>query len=173
MKILVSLFLGALTVMSAADSAYEFAMKSITGQQVELKQFQGKLVLFVNVASQCGYTPQYKGLEALYRKYKDKGFVIVGVPANNFGQQEPGTNEEIATFCKRNYDVTFPIMSKVDVKGPSMTPLYSYLTKTGGDVKWNFTKFLVGKDGKVIERFEPGVDPLDAKLTGAIEKALQ
>jgi glutathione peroxidase len=159
--------------MSAADSAYEFAMKSITGQQVELKQFQGKLVLFVNVASQCGYTPQYKGLEALYRKYKDKGFVIVGVPANNFGQQEPGTNEEIATFCKRNYDVTFPIMSKVDVKGPSMTPLYSYLTKTGGDVKWNFTKFLVGKDGKVIERFEPGVDPLDAKLTGAIEKALQ
>jgi glutathione peroxidase len=159
--------------MSAADSAHEFAMKSITGQQVELKQFQGKPVLFVNVASQCGYTPQYKGLEALYRKYKDKGFVIVGVPANNFGQQEPGTNEEIATFCKRNYDVTFPIMSKVDVKGPSMTPLYSYLTKTGGDVKWNFTKFLVGKDGKVIERFEPGVDPLDAKLTGAIEKALQ
>lgn len=159
--------------MSAADSAYEFAMKSITGQPVELKQFAGKPVLFVNVASQCGYTPQYKGLEALYRKYKDKGFVIVGVPANNFGQQEPGTNEEIATFCKRNYDVTFPIMSKVDVKGPSMTPLYGYLTKTGGDVKWNFTKFLVGKDGKVIERFEPGVDPLDTKLTGAIEKALQ
>lgn len=159
--------------LSAADSAYEFTMNSITGTPVALKQFSGKPVLFVNVASQCGYTPQYKGLEALYRKYKDQGFVIVGVPANNFGAQEPGSNEEIATFCKRNYDVTFPIMSKVDVKGSSMTPLYSYLTKTGGDIKWNFTKFLVGKDGKVIERFEPGVEPMDAKVTSAIEKALK
>lgn len=159
--------------LSAADSAYEFTMNSITGTPVALKQFSGKPVLFVNVASQCGYTPQYKGLEALYRKYKDQGFVIVGVPANNFGAQEPGSNEEIATFCKRNYDVTFPIMSKVDVKGSSMTPLYSYLTKTGGDIKWNFTKFLVGKDGKVIERFEPGVEPMDAKVTAAIEKALK
>ena len=148
-------------------------MNSIAGKPVALKEFAGKPVLFVNVASQCGYTPQYKGLEALYRKYKDQGFVIVGVPANNFGAQEPGSNEEIATFCKRNYDVTFPMMSKVEVKGSSITPLYAYLTKTGGDVKWNFTKFLVGKDGKVIERFESGVDPMDAKLTGAIEKALK
>jgi glutathione peroxidase len=99
--------------------------------------------------------------------------VVVGVPANNFGSQEPGTDEEIATFCKRNYDVTFPMMSKVDVKGPNMTPLYGYLTKTGGDVKWNFTKFLVGKDGKVIERFESGVSPDDAKLIAAIEKAIK
>jgi glutathione peroxidase len=159
--------------MSAAESAHEFSMKAIDGKQVDLKQFAGKPVLFVNVASQCGYTPQYKGLEALYRKYKDQGLVIVGVPANNFGSQEPGTNEEIATFCKRNYDVSFPMMSKVEVKGGSMTPLYGYLTQKGGDVKWNFTKFLVGKNGKVIERFEPGVDPMAAELTGAIEKALK
>lgn len=159
--------------LTAADSAHEFSMKSIDGKPTALKNFSGKVVLFVNVASQCGYTPQYKGLEALYRKYKDQGFTVVGVPANNFGSQEPGSDSEIATFCKRTYDVTFPMMSKVDVKGPNMTPLYSYLTKTGGDVKWNFTKFLVGKDGKVIERFEPGVSPDDAKLTGAIEKALK
>jgi glutathione peroxidase len=159
--------------MSAAESAHEFTMNAIDGKPVALKSFAGKAVLFVNVASRCGYTPQYKGLEALYRKYKDQGLVVVGVPSNNFGAQEPGTDEEIASFCKRNYDVSFPMMSKVDVKGPSMTPLYSYLTKTGGDVKWNFTKFLVGKDGKVIERFEPGVDPMDAKLTAAIEKALK
>ncbi|MCX6609876.1 MAG: glutathione peroxidase [Acidobacteria bacterium] len=173
MKILVSLFLGAILTMSAADSTHEFTMNSIAGKPVALKEFAGKPVLFVNLASQCGYTPQYKGLEELYRKYKAQGFVIVGVPANNFGAQEPGSNEEIATFCKRNYDVSFPMMSKVEVKGSNITPLYSYLTRTGGDVKWNFTKFLVGKDGKVIERFEPGVDPMDAKLTSAIEKSLK
>ncbi len=159
--------------MSAADSTHEFTMNSIQGKPVSLKEFAGKPVLYVNVASRCGYTPQYKGLEELYRKYKAQGLVVVGVPANNFGAQEPGSDEDIATFCKRTYDVSFPMMSKVDVKGASMSPLYGYLTKTGGDVKWNFTKFLVGKDGKVIERFEPGVDPLDGKLTGAIEKALK
>jgi len=159
--------------LAAADSVHEFSMKSIDGKPAALKSYSGKVVLFVNVASQCGYTPQYKGLEALYRKYKDQGFTIVGVPANNFGSQEPGSDAEIATFCKRTYDVTFPMLSKVDVKGPNMTPLYGYLTKTDGDVKWNFTKFLVGKDGKVIERFEPGVAPEDGKLTGAIEKALK
>ena len=148
-------------------------MNSIQGKPVALKEFHGKPVLFVNVASQCGYTPQYKGLEALYRKYKDQGFVIVGVPANNFGSQEPGSNEEIATFCKRNYDVTFPIMSKVDVKGAAMAPLYGYLTKTGGDIKWNFTKFLVGKDGKVIQRFESNVAPEDPAFIAAIEKAIR
>jgi glutathione peroxidase len=166
---------GAIFAMSlaAADSAHEFTMNSIEGKPVALKSYSGKVVLFVNVASKCGYTPQYTGLEALYRNYKDKGFAIVGVPANNFGAQEPGSDADIATFCKRTYDVTFPMLSKVDVKGPNIAPLYGYLTKTGGDVKWNFTKFLVGKDGKVIERFEPGVTPEDAKLTGAIEKALR
>ncbi len=148
-------------------------MKTIDGEPAPLKQYQGKVVLIVNVASRCGYTPQYAGLEQLYRKYKDRGFVIVGVPANNFGGQEPGTEAEIKEFCKRNYDLTFPMMSKVSVKGGDMTPLYQYLTSSaGGDVKWNFTKFLAGKDGKVIGRFEPNVKPDAPELLAAIEKAL-
>jgi glutathione peroxidase len=162
-----------LVVMSMlAASAHDFQMKAIDGKDVSLASFKGRPVLFVNVASRCGYTPQYKGLEALYRKYKDRGLVVVGVPANNFGGQEPGTNEEIQQFCSRNYDVTFPMMSKVSVKGPDMAPLYGYLTQTGGDVKWNFTKFLVGKDGKVIKRFEPNVSPDSPELVSAIEAAL-
>lgn len=162
-----------LVVMSMlAASVHDFQMKAIDGKDVSLASFKGRPVLFVNVASRCGYTPQYKGLEALYRKYKDRGLVVVGVPANNFGGQEPGTNEEIQQFCTRNYDVTFPMMSKVSVKGPDMTPLYGYLTQTGGDVKWNFTKFLVGKDGKVIKRFEPNVSPDSPELVSAIEAAL-
>ncbi len=157
----------------AASSIHEFTLKTIDGQPAPLKQFQGKVVLVVNVASRCGYTPQYEGLEKLYRKYKDRGFVVIGVPANNFGGQEPGTDAEIKEFCTRNYGVTFPMMSKVSVKGADMTPLYQYLTSAaGGDVKWNFTKFLVGKDGKVIARFEPGVKPESAELAAAIEKAL-
>lgn len=162
-----------LVVMSMlAASAHDFQMKAIDGKEVSLASFKGHPVLFVNVASRCGYTPQYKGLEALYRKFKDRGLVIVGVPANNFGGQEPGTNEEIQQFCSRNYDVTFPMMSKVSVKGSDAAPLYGYLTQTGGDVKWNFTKFLVGKDGKVIQRFEPNVAPDSAQLIAAIEAAL-
>lgn len=160
--------------LAAANSAHEFTMNSIDGKPVNLASFQGKAVLFVNVASQCGYTPQYSGLESLYKKYKDRGLVVVGVPANNFGSQEPGTNEEIKTFCSRKYNVTFPMMSKVSVKGGDMTPLYSYLTAAkGGDVRWNFTKFLVGKDGKVLGRFEPNVAPESPELTAAVEKALQ
>src|SRR5438552_16583417 len=121
-------------------------MKDIDGKDVKLADFKGKTVLLVNVASKCGYTPQYAGLEALYRKYKEQGFVIVGVPANNFGQQEPGTNSEIKVFCKRKYDVTFPMMAKVSVAGNDIAPLYDYLTdkkinpETGGEIKWNFTK---------------------------------
>jgi glutathione peroxidase len=155
-----------------AASAHDFQMKAIDGKDVALASFKGKPVLFVNVASRCGYTPQYKGLEALYRKYKDRGLVVVGVPANNFGGQEPGSNEEIQQFCTRNYDVTFPMMAKVSVKGADMAPLYGYLTQTGGDVKWNFTKFLVGKDGKVIKRFEPNVSPDAPELIAAVEAAL-
>lgn len=158
----------------AANSVHEFTMKSIEGKPVALSSYQGKAVLFVNVASQCGYTPQYAGLETLYQKYKDRGLVIVGVPANNFGSQEPGTDEEIKTFCTRKYNVTFPMMSKVSVKGGDITPLYSYLTAAkGGDVRWNFTKFLVGKDGKVLARFEPNVAPESPELAAAIEKAIQ
>jgi glutathione peroxidase len=158
----------------SASSVHEFTLNTIDGKPAPLSAYKGKVVLFVNVASKCGYTPQYTGLQSLYMKYKDKGLVIVGVPANNFGGQEPGTNEEIATFCSRTYKVTFPILSKVSVKGADITPLYQYLTaNNGGDVKWNFTKFLVGKDGKPVQRFEPGVTPDSPEMAMAIEKALK
>lgn len=171
-----TILLGGLLAVSAfaASSIHEFTMNDIDGKPMPLKNLQGKAVLVVNVASQCGYTPQYSGLEALYRKYKDRGFVIVGVPANNFGGQEPGSNEEIKQFCSRKYSVTFPMLAKVSVKGSDMTPLYQYLTAAkGGDVRWNFTKFLVGKDGKVLARFESAVTPDAPELAAAIEKALQ
>jgi glutathione peroxidase len=168
--------LAAAGALMAASSIHEFTMTSIDGKPAPLSQYKGKVVMVVNVASKCGYTPQYTGLEALYEKYKDKGFVIVGVPANNFGGQEPGTNEEIAAFCSRTYNVKFPMMSKVSVKGDDKTPLYQYLTDpaspTGGDVRWNFTKFLADKNGKVIQRFESKVTPESPELTGAVEKAL-
>jgi len=156
-----------------AASVYDYSMKTIDGQPAPLAGYKGKVVMFVNVASYCGYTKQYTGLEALYRKYKDQGFVIVGVPANNFGAQEPDSDEQIKSFCSRKYDVTFPLLSKVSVKGSDITPLYSYLTKTGGDVKWNFTKFLVGKDGQVIQRFESAVAPESPELVKAVEAALK
>jgi glutathione peroxidase len=169
-----SLALGAMAF--GASSVYEFALNSIDGASVPLSAYKGKVVLLVNVASKCGYTPQYAGLEKLYEKYKDKGFVIVGLPANNFGAQEPGSNDEIKTFCSRNYNVTFPMMSKISVKGDDKTPLYQYLTdakaKTGGEIKWNFTKFLVDKNGNVINRFEPAVTPEAADLVKAVEGAL-
>jgi glutathione peroxidase len=169
----------AATTLLAASSVHEFTLKSIDGQPAPLSTYEGKVLLLVNVASKCGYTPQYAGLQKLYEQYKDKGLVVVGVPANNFGGQEPGTNEEIKTFCTRTYNVTFPMTSKVSVKGDDQTPLYQYLTSatanpaTAGDVKWNFTKFLVSKHGKVIGRFESKVRPDAPELTSAIEQALQ
>ena len=156
----------------AANSVHDFSMKSIDGKQTSLADYKGKVVLFVNVASQCGYTPQYSGLQSLYEKYEGKGLVIVGVPANDFGSQEPGSDAEIKTFCSRNYNVTFPMLSKVVVKGSGKVPLYEYLTQTGGEVKWNFTKFLVGKDGKVRARFESGTKPDAKELSNAVEQAL-
>jgi len=171
--ILLPLSLLAASLPLGAATVHEFTMKSIDGAQAPLSQFKGKVVLFVNVASQCGYTPQYKGLEALYRRFKDKGLVVVGVPANDFGAQEPGSNEEIQSFCKRTYDVTFPMMAKVSVKGASITPLYRHLVaETGGDIKWNFTKILTGKRGNVVRRFESNVDPEAPELLSAIERAL-
>src|ERR1039457_4886810 len=132
----------------AASGIYSFTLNSIDGKPAPLADYKGKVVLVVNVASQCGFTPQYSALEATYEKYKDRGFVIVGFPANNFGAQEPGTNEEIKTFCSRKYSVTFPMYSKISVKGADQTPLYAYLTKsTGGDIKGNFTKHLFRQDG--------------------------
>jgi glutathione peroxidase len=166
------------TSLFAGSGVYNFTLNSIDGKPAPLADYQGKVVLLVNVASQCGYTPQYSALEAIYEKYKDQGFVILGFPANNFGAQEPGTNEEIKTFCTRKYSVTFPMYSKISVKGADQAPLYAYLTKeTGsgiaGEIKWNFTKFLVDRDGKVIQRFEPAVTPDSKEVTGAIEKQLK
>jgi len=158
---------------------YEFNMNSIDGKPPPLASYKGKVLLLVNVASHCGFTPQYKELEAVYEKYKDRGLVVIGFPANNFMGQEPGTNEEIKTFCTRTYNVSFPLYSKISVKGDDTAPLYKYLTdksanpETGGDIKWNFTKFLVGRDGKILNRFEPSVKPDAAQVISAVEKALQ
>jgi glutathione peroxidase len=161
------------TMAFAASSIYDFTLNTIDGAPAPLSAFKGKVVLVVNVASKCGFTPQYAGLEKLYEKYKDKGFVIVGVPANNFGAQEPGTNEEIKTFCSRNYNVTFPMMSKVSVKGADKTPLYQYLTsETGKEIEWNFTKFLIDKKGNIASRFASAVTPESQDMAQAIEKAL-
>jgi glutathione peroxidase len=177
-----TLFIGVLLIMAtslfAGSGVYNFTLNSIDGKPAPLADYKGKVVLLVNVASQCGYTPQYSALESIYEKYKDQGFVILGFPANNFGAQEPGTNEEIKTFCTRKYSVTFPMYSKISVKGVDQAPLYSYLTKetgTGiaGDIKWNFTKFLVDRDGRVVQRFEPAVTPDSKEVTAAIEKQLK
>jgi glutathione peroxidase len=157
-----------------ASSVHEFTLNSIDGKPAPLSAYQGKVVLIVNVASRCGFTPQYAGLEALYEKYKDRGFTILGFPANNFGAQEPGTNEEIKTFCSSRYNVTFPMYSKISVKGDDKAPLYQFLTAaTGSEIQWNFTKFLVDKDGKVVARFEPKVTPESPDVAEAIEKALR
>jgi glutathione peroxidase len=169
--------LAAMTLLSAgvslAASIYDFAMDSIQGQPVPLSEYKGKVALVVNVASRCGYTPQYTALEATYRKYKDRGFVVLGFPANNFKSQEPGTNAEIQEFCKRTYDVTFPMFSKISVLGEDKAPLYKYLTsQMGSEIEWNFTKFLVDGDGKVLARFPSKVTPDSPEVTAAIEKAL-
>jgi glutathione peroxidase len=166
------------SLAAQTKSIYDFTMKSIDGQPVSLGSYSGKVVLLVNVASKCGFTPQYAGLEAVYEKYKDRGLIIVGIPANNFGQQEPGTNDEIKKFCSNKYNVTFPMMSKVSVLGDDKTPLYSFLTGAGtdpqfaGDIKWNFTKFLFDRSGKPVARFEPNVTPDSPQVTSAIEAAL-
>ena len=159
-------------------SIYDFTMRSIDGDHVSLKNYQGKVVLLVNVASKCGFTPQYAALESVYEKYKDKGLVIVGIPANNFAQQEPGTDEEIKKFCSNKYNVTFPMMSKVSVLGDDKTPLYVFLTgkesdpQFAGDIKWNFTKFLFDRNGNPVARFEPNVTPDSPQVTAALESAL-
>jgi len=165
------------STMSAATPLYNFKMDSIDNKPVSLGEYQGKVLLMVNVASQCGYTPQYTSLESLYEKYRDRGLVVMGFPANNFGAQEPGSNEEIKTFCSRKFAVKFPMFSKISVKGSDEAPLYQYLTKQAnpaatGDIKWNFTKFLVDRQGNVIARFEPNVTPDSPEVTSAVEKAL-
>jgi glutathione peroxidase len=162
----------------AASSIYEFTLPSIDGKPLPLANFKGKVVLVVNVASRCGFTPQYSALESTYEKYKDQGFVILGFPANNFGSQEPGTNQEIKTFCQTKYSVTFPMYAKVSVQGDDRTPLYTYLTTQAnpalvGEIKWNFTKFLVDRNGNVVKRFEPDVTPDSPEVIAAIETTLK
>ncbi len=176
--LILMLTIAAAVASAEAHSIYDFTMKSIDGQQVSLKSYHGKVVLLVNVASKCGFTPQYAGLEAVYEKYKDRGLVIVGVPANNFAQQEPGTDEEIKKFCSNKYNVSFPMMSKVSVLGDDKAPLYQFLTDksanpaVGGIIKWNFTKFLFDRNGNPVARFEPAVKPDSPEVTAAIEATL-
>ena len=148
-------------------------IKDIDGKDTSLAELKGKAYLIVNVASQCGYTGQYAGLEDLWKEYKDKGLVVVGVPCNDFGGQEPGTAEEIKTFCSSSYNVTFPLMEKVTITSGTAHPLYAALTAEGRSVGWNFTKFLVSKDGKEIKKFEPDVEPSAAELKEAIEAAIK
>jgi len=157
-------------------SVLSFTMKDIDGKDVPLSKYKGKVLLIVNVASECGFTPQYKDLEALYEKYKDQGFVILGFPANNFGAQEPGTDPEIKEFCTSKYGVTFDMFSKISVMGSDQHPLYRFITSDptyGGDVKWNFQKYLVTRDGKLAGKYFSRITPLSPELTGAIEAALK
>jgi glutathione peroxidase len=176
--ILVTLMLAATAALGAENQKplKDVPLKDIDGKETSLKAYSGKVLLVVNVASKCGNTPQYKDLEAVYEKYKDRGLVVMGFPCNDFGGQEPGTNEEVKTFCTTKYNVSFPMFDKVQVKGEPKHPLYEALTgKKGsfpGDVKWNFGKFLIGRDGKPIMRIEPKTKVDDPNVVAAIEQAL-
>jgi len=160
----------------AADSIYDIPLKDIDGKDTSLKPEQGKVLLIVNVASKCGFTPQYTALEALYQKYKDRGLVVLGFPCNQFGHQEPGTDAEIKQFCSSKYNVTFPMFDKIEVNGANRHPLYVMLagknSPFAGDIKWNFTKFLIGQDGKILKRFNSPVKPDAPEVIQAIEAAL-
>lgn len=162
--------------IAAPASPFEIPIKDIKGRDTTLATYRGKVILAVNVASRCGLTKQYAALEALYRKYQDRGFIVLGFPCNQFMGQEPGSEAEIAEFCSAKYDVTFPLFSKLDVKGPGQHPLYAYLSGPAspfpGDVAWNFGKFLIGPDGAILARFEPRTAPDDPSVIAAIENAL-
>ena len=166
---------------SAADdravAIVDHTVDSLTGEEIDLSSFRGRPMLIVNTASECGYTPQYAGLQKLHENYGDRGLVVIGFPSNDFGNQEPGSAVEIASFCRRNYGVSFPMMAKVHTKGEKQAPIYRTLTRETaegirGEIRWNFTKFLVDPEGRVVERFEPGVEPLDERITSAIEPML-
>jgi glutathione peroxidase len=170
----VSLLVSTMTIH--AQPIYDIPVKDIDLKPGTLGDYRGKVLLIVNVASKCGFTPQYKSLEAVYEKYKDKGFVVLGFPCNQFGQQEPGTNEEIKKFCSTKYSVTFPLFDKIEVNGPNRNPLYVALAGKDspypGDIKWNFTKFLIGRDGTILDRFDSKVAPDSPEAIAAIEAAL-
>lgn len=157
-------------------SVHSFSTQSLKGQKLDLAQYKGKVLLLVNTASECGYTGQYEDLEKLYGKYKEQGLVVIGFPSNDFGGQEPGSNQEIAQFCQRNYGVTFPMSEKVVVLGEKKAPLYQYLTQMApekGEVSWNFEKFIVDKNGQVVARYKSKVKPMDSELTQKIESLLK
>jgi glutathione peroxidase len=160
----------------AADSIYDIPLKDIDGKNTSLKPYKGNVLLIVNVASKCGFTPQYTALEAIYQKYKGQGLAVLGFPCNQFGGQEPGTDEEIKQFCTSKYSVTFPMFDKLEVNGANRHPLYKTLagdgSPTAGDIKWNFTKFLVGRDGKIVKRFDSKVKPDSPEMIQTIEAAL-
>jgi glutathione peroxidase len=155
---------------------YDFELKRIDGRAESLSAYRGEVLLLVNVASKCGFTPQYEGLEALYEKYRDRGLVVLGFPANDFGAQEPGTNEEIAEFCRATWSVEFPMFEKISVKGSEQHPLYAFITSRpppiGGEIEWNFQKFLVDREGRLVERFSPRTRPLDPALVARVEALL-
>lgn len=171
LNVLILIFIPMMTI-AQPESFYGFKVKDIDGNDFSFEQLKGKKVMVVNVASKCGYTPQYEGLEKLYLEYKEKGFVIIGFPANNFGKQEPGTNEEIKEFCTLNYGVTFPMMSKISVKGDDMSPVYKWLTTkalngvSDSEVKWNFQKYLISDDGKLVKVLYSKTEPGDKEITG-------
>lgn len=180
MKLLLSLIfigLGSIMIDNTDTSIYNFNLTDIDGNQVSLEQYKGKVIMIVNVASKCGFTPQYEGLQNIYETYKDDGFVILGFPANNFKGQEPGSDEEIKQFCQLEYGVEFPMFSKVSVSGEDQSELFTYLTSQptpdfDGEIKWNFEKFLVGKDGSLKRRFRSGVKPESEEIAEAISKEL-
>ena len=180
-KIICLSLLSVLLLMPAEEkkmNIYEFTLDDIRGNPRALSDFAGKVVLIVNTASKCGFTHQYDGLEELYQTYKERGFVILGFPANNFLKQEPGSNEQIAEFCRINYGVTFPMFRKISVRGKEMHPLYRFLSSKdsnpefGGKITWNFNKFLISREGKIINRFESKTEPLHTEIIKAIEQAL-
>lgn len=160
------------TALALGSTPNNLPLKDILGQPIPNSTFEGKATLFVNVASKCGYTKQYSGLQSLYNEFQKQGLVIVGVPCNQFGAQEPGTPEEIITFCSEKYNVTFPILEKQDVNGKDRSPLYQALLSTGPDIKWNFEKILVDSKGNVVGRYPSAIDPQDDKLKEEIKKVL-
>lgn len=164
------------TIAARAASIYDIPVKDIDGKPTTLNAYQGKVLLIVNVASRCGFTPQYTALEATYKKYSDQGFVILGFPCNQFGGQEPGNDEEIKQFCTSKFSVTFPLFDKIDVNGPNRHPLYEQLAGQNspfpGDIGWNFTKFLIGKDGRILKRFDSKTRPDSPEVVAAVEAAL-
>ena len=173
---LLALFLVLLSVSGQGQGIYDLKLKDIDGKETSLAPYRGKTLLIVNVASKCGYTRQYAGLEALYQKYRDKGFVVLGFPCNQFGGQEPGTNQEIKQFCSTKFNVTFPLFDKIDVNGDNRHPLYDRLAGPGspfpGNIKWNFTKFLVDREGAILKRFDSKIAPESEEMTQAVEAAV-